>query len=183
MEKKHAIGYVFMAMSLDGFVAREDHSIDWLMKYDTGEEDQGYDDFIANIDVLVMGSSSFKTVLRFDTWPYQLPVYVMSSTLTNNDVPKNLTGKVEIISLSPLEIMYYLYEKGLKNAYIDGGKLVQSFMSHALISEITITQIPILIGSGKRLFGELVHDIDLELLNSKTFQLGFVQNHYRVIKK
>ena len=170
-----------MAMSLDGFVARQDHSIDWLMKYDTGGEDQGYDDFISKIDVLVMGSGSFKTVLGFGTWPYKIPVYVMSSSLTEEDIPENLTDKIEITNLGPSELMQQLYLKGLKRVYVDGGKLVKSFIHEEFIKEITITTIPILIGSGKRLFGEIERDIDLELISTKAFKLGFVQNHYHLI--
>jgi len=183
MKDNHANGYVFMASSLDGFVAREDHAMDWLMKYDSGDEHQGYDNFIAKIDALVLGSSSFKTVLGFDSWPYQVPVYIMSKSLSQKDVPLELKNRVFISNLDPLEIMQSLYKKGLKEAYVDGGKLVQSFIREGLVNEITITHIPILIGSGKRLFGELINDIDLKLLNSKAFTLGFVQNHYRIIQK
>lgn len=183
MSDQKAKGYVFMASSLDGFVAREDHAIDWLMKYDSGDEDQGYNNFIAKIDALVMGSGSFKTVLKFDGWPYEIPVYVMSHTLTQNDVPKELQDKVIITNLDPLPLMQSLYKKGCKNVYVDGGKVVQSFIQADLIEEITITLIPILIGSGKRMFGGLDMDIDMELIASKTFKLGFVQNQYRLIKR
>lgn len=182
MKEKIAKGYVFMASSLDGFVAREDHNLDWLMKYDTGGEDQGYNSFIANIDALVMGSGSFRTVLSFNTWPYQLPVYVMSTSLTHKDVPEDLRDKVFIVNSSPKELMHILYEKGLKKIYVDGGQIVQSFIQNKLVDEITITLIPILIGKGKRLFGDVEKDIDLELLHSKSFKIGFVQNHYKVIK-
>ena len=77
--------------------------------------------------------------------------------------------------------MQLLYKKGLKKAYIDGGKLVQSFINDGFVKEITLTQIPILIGQGKRLFGELDKDIDLKLINSKPMKFGFIQNHYEVL--
>jgi dihydrofolate reductase len=62
-------GHVFMATSLDGFVARKDHSLDWLMKQNTHGEDHGFDDFMTSVDGLIMGSGSFKTVLAFESWP------------------------------------------------------------------------------------------------------------------
>lgn len=181
MEDRYANGYVFMASSLDGFVARQDNSLDWLMKYGVDENDNSFVEFTKNIDVLVMGSGTFKTVLGFEQWPYKMPVYVMSRSLTQDDIPEALQNQVSINALNPKELMLFLYKKGLNNAYIDGGKLVQSFMNDGLIKEITLTQIPILIGQGKRLFGELDNDIDLELITSKPMKFGFIQNHYQVL--
>ncbi len=174
------IGHVFIATSLDGFVAREDRSLDWLMKQNTGDEDQGYSDFIASVDGLVMGRGSYQTVLTFDKWPYEIPVVVMSSTLTQKDIPNDLTDKVRITALEPRELMKSLKSEGWKHAYVDGGKVVRSFIKAGLIEDIIITTIPILIGDGIRLFGELDSDIDLTLLESRSFQSGLVQNHYRL---
>ena len=181
MEDKYANGYVFMASSLDGFVARQDNSLDWLMKYGVDENDNSFEEFTKKIDVLVMGSGTFKTVLGFEKWPYKMPVYVLSRRLTQDDVPESLQKQVTIKALKPKELMQLLYEKGLKKAYIDGGKLVQSFINDGFVKEITITQIPILIGKGKRLFGEINNDIDLKLINSKPMKFGFIQNHYEVL--
>ena len=181
MEENFARGYVFMATSLDGFVAREDNSLDWLMKYGVDESDNSFEEFTKNMDVLVMGSGTFKTVLSFNQWPYKMHTYVMSKTLTQNDVPEELQNMVTIKSLSPEELMKFLYENGFKKVYVDGGKLVQSFLSKGLIEEITLTQIPILIGKGKRLFADIEKDIDLELVESKQMKFGFLQNHYRVL--
>ncbi|MBA6155083.1 dihydrofolate reductase [Tenacibaculum sp. S7007] len=181
MEDKYANGYVFMASSLDGFVARQDNSLDWLMKYGIDENDNSFEEFTKNIDVLVMGSGTFKTVLGFEQWPYKIPVYVLSRTLTQGNVPESLQEQVTIKALNPKDLMQLLYKKGLKKAYIDGGKLVQSFINDSFIKEITLTQIPILIGKGKRLFGTLDKDIDLELINSKPMKFGFIQNHYKVL--
>jgi len=182
MEDNNTKGYVFMASSLDGFVARQDHSLDWLMKYDTGNEDQGYDHFISKIDVLVMGSGSFKTVLGFGSWPYQIPVYVLSNKMKQEEIPAELQDKVIITNENPKSLMQFLYKKGYQNAYVDGGKVVHSFLKEGLIQEMTITQIPILIGDGKRMFGDLENDIDLKLLSSKVFEkCGFVQTYYAVV--
>lgn len=181
MEDKYSNGYVFMASSLDGFVARQDNSLDWLMKYGVDEDDNSFEEFTKNIDVLVMGSGTYKTVLGFEQWPYKMPVYVLSRSLTQDDVPESLQKQVIIKALKPKVLMQLLYKKGLKKAYIDGGKLVQSFINDGYVKEITLTQIPILIGQGKRLFGELDKDIDLKLINSKPMKFGFIQNHYEVL--
>ncbi len=177
------IGHVFMATSLDGFVARRDHSLDWLMKQNTEGEDQGYNDFIAGVDGIIMGRGSFQNVLTFDQWPYEKLVIVMSKSLTQDDVPKDLSGKVRVTTLEPKELMELLEAEGWKHAYVDGGKIVQSFIKAGLIEDITVTIIPILIGDGLRLFGEINGDIDLSLLESRSFQSGLVQNHYRFPQK
>ena len=183
MKGKYANGNVFMASSLDGFVARQNNSLDWLMKYGVDENDNSFKEFTKKMNALVMGSGTFKTVIGFDHWPYEMHTYVMSRTLTQNDVPEPLQNKVTVKSLNPKELMKFLYEKGIIEVYVDGGKLVQSFISSGLINEITLTQIPILIGKGKRLFGEIENDIDLELTNSKQMKFGFVQNTFRVLNK
>lgn len=183
MKDKYASGYVFMATSLDGFVARQDNTLDWLMKYGVDESDTSFATFTENMDVLVMGSGTFKTVIGFDQWPYTMPTFVMSRTLTQDDVPESLQAKVTINALDPTELMQFLFQQGFENVYVDGGKLVQSFLGDGLISEITLTQIPILIGKGKRLFGETEKDIDMELISSKSMKFGFLQNHYRVLNR
>jgi dihydrofolate reductase len=174
-------GHVFIATSLDGFVARKDHQLDWLMKQDTQGDDQGYSEFSESIDGLVMGRGSYETLLDFDQeWPYTKPVVVLSRSLLQSDVPANLAGKVEVSALEPSELMKRLGEDGWSRAYIDGGKVVQSFIRLGLVEDIVLTTIPILIGDGLRLFGEVEGDIDLELLASKSFNSGLVQSHYRL---
>ncbi|QUS55279.1 dihydrofolate reductase family protein [Pseudovibrio brasiliensis] len=174
-------GHVFIATSLDGFVAREDHGLDWLMKQPNTGEDHGYDEFIAGVDGLVMGRGSYETILSFEKWPYSKPVVVLSRTLQQTDVPEVLRDKVRVTSSDPSEVMAELSAEGWSKAYVDGGKVVQSFIRAGLIEDIILTQIPILIGRGLRLFGEVVADIDLELISSRSFKSGLVQSHYRLM--
>jgi dihydrofolate reductase len=173
-------GHVFIATSLDGFIAREDGSIGWLMKQETGEEDHGYNALMASVDGLVMGRGTFEKVLSFDSWSYEKPVMVMSQTLTEADIPEPLKDKVFLSALTPDGLMRQLGEQGWQHAYIDGGKVIQSFLRAGLIADITLTQIPILIGSGLPLFGSLPQDIDLELIESQRFPSGLVTSKYRV---
>jgi len=176
-------GHVYIATSLDGFVAREDRTLDWLMKQPTEGEDYGYDAFIDSVDGLVMGRGSYETVLTFESWIYTKPVLVMSATLSPDDIPEHLKDKVEITNeTNPEKVMSHLAGKGWKRAYVDGGRLVQSFMRAGLVDDITLTLIPILIGRGIRLFGDIEHDIDLELLASQSYGSGLVMNRYKVLK-
>ncbi|MFT5675986.1 MAG: dihydrofolate reductase [Paraglaciecola sp.] len=173
-------GHMFMAMSLDGFVAREDFGLDWLMKQKTDGENHGNEAFMESVDGLVMGSGSFRTILTFDSWPYEKPVVVLSKTLKPIDIPDELRDKVSISQQTPRQVMESLSEQGWKRAYIDGGKIIQSFMRAGLIGDMTVTLVPILIGSGKRMFGELDTDIDLHLLETKSFPSGLITTRYEV---
>ncbi len=117
-------GHVFMAMSLDGYIARADGGLDWLMKQRTDGEDHGYDAFMASVDGLVMGRGSFETVLSFEAWPYEKPVIVMSNTLGPDDIPDALRAKVCVTDQIPTALMESLSREGWRRAYVDGGKIV-----------------------------------------------------------
>lgn len=177
-------GHVFIATSLDGYVARKtddpEHRLDWLMKQDTIGEDHGYDDFMDRMDGLVMGRGSFETLLAFTDWPYQKPVIVMSQTLEPEDIPTELESKIELTSLPPKDVMDMLEKRGWSRAYIDGGKIIQSFLRAGLITDLTLTRIPILIGDGLALFGDLDLDIDLKHIKTQVFESGLVSSLYVV---
>lgn len=175
-------GHVFIAVSLDGYIARENHDIGWLTELDTGDEDHGYEAFDASIDGLVMGSGSYRKVLTFEEWPYRKPVVVMSHSLEPGDIPENLRTMVSVTTSSPMELMRSLDQKGWSRVYVDGGHVIQSFLRSGLIEDLVITTIPVLIGSGLRLFGELEKDLRLDLVESKAFASGLVQTRYRVRK-
>lgn len=173
---------VFLAPSLDGFIAREDGDVSWLESFGAlGEgEDGGFGEFFASIDVLVMGRGSFEKVLEFD-WPYgDKPVIVMSRSLT--EVPQKAGNHVQVESCSPKELLKKLTLDGYRHVYVDGGQLVQSFLKDGLVDEIILTQIPILLGKGKPLFGEIGKEIRLRFLGSKSWQNGFIQVKYEVVK-
>ena len=175
-----ATGHIMMAMTLDGFVARKDHTLDWLDKQDTAGEDHGFTEFMESVDVIVMGSGSYRTVLGFGEWPYTKPVVVLSRSLNQADIPDNLQSKVEIMSYEPADLMNVLGERGIKRVYVDGGAIIQSFLRKGLIADMKVAIVPILIGDGIRLFGELSKDVDLSLERVNEFKSGLVQMQYRV---
>jgi len=174
-------GHVFIATSLDGYIARPDGDIGWLLERDAADEDHGYTDFIADKDMIVMGRGSFEKVRTFATWPYDWPVLVLSSQLAGTPVPASLDGKVRFSNLAPREAMHMLGEQGVRRVYVDGGRLLQSFLREGLIEDMVITTVPVLIGAGRPLFGPVARDLDLELLGSRSFPSGLVQSSYRVL--
>lgn len=173
---------VFIATSLDGFIARQDGGIDWLPTPDTesqGAEDYGYNDFIKSIDAIVMGRNTYELVLTFDEWYYgKIPLFVL--TTKGVEIPDRLSKTVSQISGNLHEIVKRLSEKGYHNLYVDGGKIIQGFLKAGLIDEMTITTIPVLIGSGIPLFGPTDHDIHLNLISNKSYPSGVVQHKYKV---
>lgn len=175
-------GHVFIAASLDGFIARKDGGIEWLMKYAAGDEDHGYDAFMASVDGLIMGRGSFEKVLTFDDWPHQKPVVVMSRSLTEADMPEHLKDKALISGLPPGALMEQLADEGWRRAYVDGGKVIQSFLAEDLIEDMILTRVPVLLGDGLPLFGPTPRDIALEHLETTAFPSGLVSSRYSVAK-
>lgn len=173
-------GHIMMAMSLDGFVARKDHTLDWLNKQPTENEDHGFFEFMDSVDALVMGSGSLRTVLGFGEWPYQKPVIALSRTMTKQDLPEHLQDKIEFSTASPKALWSTLGERGYKRIYVDGGAIIRSFLKAGLVQDMKITMVPILLGEGIRIFGETEGDIDLELTSATSFPSGLVGLHYTV---
>ncbi|MGI1661128.1 dihydrofolate reductase family protein [Palleronia sp. KMU-117] len=174
-------GHVFIATSLDGFIARTDDSLDWLMKHDGGGADTGYQAFIDSVDGIVMGRTSFQTVLGFGgAWPYPVPVVVMSRSLASSDIPEALRDRVEVSAAAPADLMAGLDGRGWRRVYVDGGQVIRAFLEARLITDMVVTVAPVLIGAGKPLFGGLARDIDLDLVAVRSIPPGFVQVSYRV---
>lgn len=170
---------VFIATSLDGFIARTNGDIDWLGEPQEGGEDQGYQAFIDTVDFVVMGRNSYEKVLSFGIpWPYEKPVVV----LTNRplDIPPEQKSKAEAMSGSPSKIVAQLSERGAKHLYVDGGKSIQGFLDAGLIQRLIITRIPVILGTGIPLFGPVQQDIKLRHIKTRAFDDGNVQSEYEV---
>ena len=172
---------VYIATSLDGFIARPNGDINWLMEADDsgGKEDYGYKEFSETIDCMVMGRNSMEVVMGFPEWPYEgKRVVVLSNTL--KEAPSQLRDKVEMYSGSLTKLVTKLSNDGCKRLYIDGGKVIQSFINAGHLTDITITKIPILLGEGLPLFGKTDHDIKLEHTETMSYASGFVKSTYEV---
>jgi dihydrofolate reductase len=173
---------VFIATSLDGFIARPDGAIDWLPTgADTKFEDYGYAELMRSVDALVMGRKTFETVRGFGgDWPYGAkPVVVLSSRKV--EIPKELAKTVTYMSGNINAIREHLATRDVKHIYVDGGVTIQRFLNAGAIDRLIITRIPILIGEGIPLFGKLEKgDIPLAHIGTKTYPSGLVQSEYTV---
>ena len=168
---------VFIATSLDGFIARGDGGLDWLPP--DGGEPHGYDEFIATVDAIVIGRKTFETVLAFDAWPYgSKPVIVLTSTPSAFKPPEGAV--CDFMAGSPPEVAERLRARGLTHLYVDGGVTIQRFLAAGLIQRLIITRVPVLLGDGIPLFGPLSQDIRLQHVETRAFPSGLVQSEYTV---
>jgi dihydrofolate reductase len=174
---------VFVGVSLDGFIARPNGDLDWLMGEGGGDSaEYGYNEFIAGIDAIVMGRKTFEKVLTFDKWYYGTRrVVVLSSQLLDFSIVQARGGVVEQMAGSPREIVSKLAGCGATRLYIDGGITIQEFLREGLIHRVIISRLPVLIGEGIPLFGALPRDIRLSHVATRTFPGGMVQSEYHII--
>ena len=176
------MNYVYIATSLDGFIATPDGGVDWLDEIPNPDQsDFGYAEFIKHIDAIIMGRNSFEKVLTFGVWPYEKPVFVLSNCLQN--VPEELVDSAEILSgHTPRTLVNYLDGRGYHNLYVDGGHTVQTFLADDLIDEMTITRVPILLGEGIPLFGKLATQLKFQHQKTELFNNALVKSTYSRIR-
>lgn len=169
---------VFIATSLDGYIAGKNNEIDWLEAIPNPDNiDMGYQAHMDSVDALVMGRNTMELVANMDIeWPYSKPVYVLSKSLKK--LPNKLKEKVFLIKGDIMSINKELKEKGYNNLYIDGGLTVQSFLKEDLVDELIITTIPILLGGGIRLFGDLDSALEFRCTKSEKYSNGICQNRF-----
>lgn len=167
---------VFIATSLDGFIARPDGDIGWLTSLPVPEgEDFGYAAFMAGVGAIVMGRATFEKALTFPEWPYPVPVTAMSRTPSAVTVPRDLD--VRVTDAAPRAVLEGL---GVDRVYVDGGQVIRAFLREGLIRRIVLTRVPVFLGEGLPLFGHGAGDIAAELVEARSWPNGFVQATYRL---
>ncbi|MFC1942236.1 dihydrofolate reductase family protein [Chloroflexota bacterium] len=169
--------FVYIATSIDGFIATKDGGVDWLNDIPNPEQsDFGFAKFMSGINAIVMGRNTFEQVLTFGSWPYDKPVFVLSNTLAK--IPSGYESKVEIVNGDLGELVGRLHEKGYSNLYIDGGKTIQNFLAEDLIDEMIITKIPVLLGDGIPLFGKIDQSLKFSHIKTEVINDSLVMSHF-----
>ena len=174
---------VFIATSLDGYVADTDGRIGWLLDFTRqvpDDEDCGYQEFLTGMDALVIGRRALEQALCFPEWPYgDRPVFVVSRELQS--LPADLPASVTLETRTPRELARHLQKLGYRHAFLDDEQLIRGFLRHDLIETLTITTVPVLLGDGVPLFGRLGVTLGLQLEACQAYPFGFVQSRYRVL--
>ena len=170
---------VYVGTSLDGYISARDGDLGWLEYVPIPEgDDMGFSEFMDRIDAVVMGRKTFETLIGFGVgWHYPSPGIVLSSTMKT--APEAFAEHVQFASGSPAEVVAFAEDRGFENLYIDGGETVQRFLRDDLIDEMIITEIPILLGGGSRLFDDLDEHLGFELVSSVVMFDQFVRKHLR----
>lgn len=168
---------VFVGASVDGFIARANHELDFLP---AGGEDHGCTDFVKSVDAHVIGRNTYEKVLTFKPWANgPKPEVVLSSRPVR--MPRARGAAVERMPGDPRGVLAQLAPRGSKHVYVDGGATITRFLEAGLVQRLIITRVPVLIGGGIPLFGALSRDIQLEHVATRHYQSGLVRSEYRVL--
>lgn len=169
----------YIACSTDGFIAKTGNELSFLNKMEVEGEDYGYKDFIAEIDTVILGSSTYQWVMnQVSEFPHaDKETYVITRE------KKDPTGKVKFYSGDLQELVSSLQSKAGKNIFIDGGgRTVSELLRIKALDELQVFVVPVLLGEGTRLFQGGYLEQELQLLESKSFSTGMVLLHYRILK-
>lgn len=166
---------LFIAMSLDGYIAKPDGDISFLDEMNQEDEDYGYSAYMETIDTIILGRKTYDKIRSMGIEnPYgERDVYVLTRT------PREKSGKTIFYSGGLKELVTTLKSKPGKNIYCDGGaEIVQQLLNQDLIDEMTISIVPVILGTGIRLFSESIPEKKLKLTGAKTYPKGLVKLHY-----
>ena len=173
---------LFIATSLDGYIAKPNDDLSFLQIVEQEGEDYGYSEFTANIDTIILGRKTYDYVLKeigashYDNG--QRDVYV----ITRTERPK--VGRTTFYTGNLKDLVEQLKAEEGKNIYCDGGaEIINELLQHDLIDEFTISIIPILLGNGTRLFKDGRPEQAVELVSTKQFDTVLTQLHYKRISK
>lgn len=172
---------LFIAASLDGYIAKPNDDLSFLKLVEKEGEDYGYAAFTAGIDTIILGRKTYDYVLReIGTSHYdngQRDVYVITRTA---QPPK---GRTTFYTGNLNDLVQQLKSGRGKNIYCDGGaEIINTLLQHDLIDEFIISIIPVLVGNGTRLFKDNRPEQQLEFINAKSFESGLIQLHYQRIR-
>ncbi len=165
----------YVAVSLDGFIAPLDGSLEWLSPYNVGDEDYGYDKFYQSIDALIEGRRTYEQALTFKEWSHPgKPCWVVTSRKLESRLPE-----IHFTSATPADIVKHISSLGHNRIWLVGGSaLAGSFRSAGLITEYVLSVVPVLLGAGRPLFGGNGAIEKLSLVEAKTYPNGLVQLKY-----
>jgi len=166
---------IYIAVSIDGFIAREDNSLDWLDRVGGFDEDYGFKRLMDSIDTLIIGRKTYEVAITVpDPYPGKR-VIVLSNTLCS------VKDGMELYRGNVAELVSKLEEQEVKHIWIDGGVTISQFLSCQMVDKMTLSVIPIILGSGISLFSEIGKEIPCRLLSSQSYPSGLVQLNYEII--
>lgn len=168
---------IYIAASIDGYIARKDNSLDWLDRVGGFDEDYGFKSLIDNIDTLVIGRKTYEIATTVpDPYPGK-KVVVLSNSLNS------VKDGMELYRGDLSELVAKLQAAGSRHIWVDGGVTISQFLASGLVDTMTLSIIPVLLGSGLPLFHTIGKEIPCRLISSQSYRSGLVQQRYEIIKQ
>ena len=168
---------IYIATSIDGFIAREDDSLDWLDCMGGDNEDYGFKNFLNSIDAVILGRKTYEvatTAYGTPNWPYQgKKIVVLSNTL------QTVITEAQLYSGNLITLASQLHSEGIRHAWIDGGLTISQFLRLNMVDEMILSVIPILLGSGIPLF-DIKKELPCRLMCAQSYLSGLVQIKYHI---
>ena len=169
---------VYIAASLDGYIARPDGSLDWLEAAAHAEEDYGYESFVAGVDAFAMGRGTYDHIAGVDPLPFgSKPVFVFTHR------EPEAREEVTFWAVDPVAAIAHWAELGYARVYVDGGVLIDALLRAGLVDELTITLAPVLLGEGIPLFHAGFDEAALRLDGVDSYPSGMVQLRYTIPRR
>jgi dihydrofolate reductase len=164
---------IFIAQSLDGYIARPDGAIDWLRPYDS--VDYGYETFLSEIGTVVMGRKSYELARSFGDWPYPAARGLVITSRQLDDMPPTVTR----VGADIARLATALRASGGKDVWVMGGAMtINAFLEAQVIDRIDLFTIPVLLGYGIPLFASGRPETALKLAGTQTYDKGLVRLSY-----
>lgn len=166
---------LYIAASLDGYIARSDHGLDWLLKFDNSQTDYGYSEFYSSVDAVLMGRKTYEVALSLGPWAYRdKPNFVMSRSTDKFEHAEKVSGEIGPV-VTELKSRF-------KCIWLVGGaELLSQSLSARCLDEIIITVIPVILGSGIRLFDSPIEETELIQTEVRSYSRGLAQIKYSII--
>ncbi|WP_068471067.1 dihydrofolate reductase family protein [Candidatus Protochlamydia phocaeensis] len=177
MHKKRPLISIYIATSIDGYIARKDDSLDWLDRVGGFNEDYGFQKLLDSIDAVILGRKTYEIAASVPDWPYKgKKIVVLSKSL------KTVREEAELFQGDLTQLVSHLDSDGIKHVWIDGGLTISQFLNLQMVDFMTLSVIPVLLGEGIPLFNSIAKELSCRLVSSQSYPSGLVQLHYEIVK-
>lgn len=166
---------IYIATSIDGYIARTDGSLDWLDRVGGFDQDYGFQKLLDSIDGVILGRNTYEVAASVPDWPYKgKRIVVLSNSL------QSVRGEAELFRGDLTQLVSQLHSDGIKHVWIDGGVTISQFLKLQMVDCMTLSVIPVILGDGMPLFNVIGKEIPCRLTSSQSYPSGLVQLKYEI---
>ena len=169
---------VYIAISIDGYIARSDGNLDWLDRVGGFDEDYGFQTLLDSIDAVILGRKTYEAAATVPDWPYKgKRIVILSNTL------KTVREGAEIFRGDITQLLSQLNSDGIKHIWIDGGLTISKFLNLQMVDSMTLSVIPVILGAGIPLYHAIDKELSCSLVSSQSYPSGLVQLKYEILQE